>query len=213
MKRFAAVIVLGMLVLGTAACGRKDDSADTGSSVVEQTESTTGTADTGAGSENVGGAAGDVLEGWSEELSQVREAVVNNLGDEYWPDMQVTPDLFEMNYGISADLYDDYLAEVPMISANVDTLLIVKAKSDKVEDVETALNNYRDTAINDSLQYPMNVGKVQASRIERIGDYVCFVQLGGSAVELGETESVLKQCQEQNELVIEIIRQNLPGGE
>ena len=31
-------------------------------------------------------------------------------------------------YGVSARLYDAYLGEAPMISANVDTLLIIHAK-------------------------------------------------------------------------------------
>ena len=40
---------------------------------------------------------------------------------------------------------------------------------------EKALTSYRDYLINDSLQYPMNVPKVNASSVLREGDYVFFV--------------------------------------
>ena len=61
------------------------------------------------------------------------------------------------------------------------------------------------------MQYPMNVGKVQASRIETIGSYVIFVQLGGDvqdALEEGD-EAVVAQCQEVNDQVIETLRGRL----
>ena len=89
--------------------------------------------------------------------------------------------------------------------------LIIHAKDGKVEDVENALNAYRDSLVNDTMQYPMNLGKIQASRVERIGDYVCFVQLGAdtSSVEEQGDEAVITYCQEQNELALEAIRQTL----
>jgi len=108
-------------------------------------------------------------------------------------------------------MYSDYMGEIPMISTNVDTLLIIKANDDKVEAVETALNTYRDNLIADTMQYPQNVGKIQASRIEKVGNYVCFVQLGGGNLideNVSEEQSIIK-CQEQNELAIEVIGQNL----
>ena len=100
---------------------------------------------------------------------------------------------------------------MPMICTNVDTLLIIKAKSDKVDAVEEALNEYRDNLINNTTQYPMNLGKIQASRIERLGDYVCFVQLGADTTAASESgdEAVITQCQEQNELAIEILSRNV----
>ena len=57
----------------------------------------------------------------------------------------------------------------------------------------------------------MNVGKIQASQIEVIGDYVCFVQLGAdvtSALDIGD-EEVIRHCQTQNELALDAIRNHL----
>ena len=70
---------------------------------------------------------------------------------------------------------------------------------------------YGVSLVNDTMQYPMNLGKIQASRVERIGDYVCFVQLGAdtSSVEEQGDEAVITYCQEQNELALEAIRQTL----
>ena len=98
-----------------------------------------------------------------------------------------------------------------MISANVDTLLIIRAKDDKVKDVEDALNAYRDVQVNDALQYPKNVGIVQASRVESIGNYVCYLQLGGDVMDISENgdEAVILHCQELNGQVLEIISQKI----
>ena len=61
------------------------------------------------------------------------------------------------------------------------------------------------------MQYPMNVGKVQASRIETVGNYVMFVQLGGDTMQAAEEgdEAVVAMCQEINDKAVEAIRGRL----
>ena len=78
--------------------------------------------------------------------------------------------------------------------------------------VQGALEAYRNAKIEDTMQYPMNLGKIQASRIETIGNYVMFVQLGGDTTQVEEEgeEAVVSRCQEQNDKVIEAIRAKLP---
>ena len=218
MKKLMAVMVVSLTILGMTACGNRDNNADTTqnatqtSEVTESTdamEDTAGTKDTEetAGMEDIG------TNGWSAEMTALRQAVVDAVGeDNYWPDSQIPPEMLEQTFGISQDMYDDYMGETPMISVNVDTLLIIRAKDDKVEAVEKALNDYRDAQVDNTMQYPMNVGKVQASRIQRYGNYVCFVQLGadtGEAEEEGD-EAVIRVCQEQNELALEVIGHNVP---
>ena len=153
----------------------------------------------------------DISNGWSEEMNTLKTAVVDALGENYWPNAAIDPEMLEGIFGLTPDMYSDYMAEMPMISTNVDTLLIIRSNDDKVEAVVEALTAYRDNLVADTMQYPMNLGKIQASRIERIGNYVCFVQLGGEYVagqNMTEEESIIK-CQEQNELAIEVISQNL----
>ena len=144
-------------------------------------------------------------------MEELRAAVEEVLGENYWPNSAIEADVLAEVYGITEDMYDDYFGEMPMISVNVDTLIIVKAKEGQAEAVEDALNAYRDTQINDALQYPMNVGKVQASQIEAIGSYVCFVQLGADVdeeMDQGE-DAVIKKCQEANEAALDAIRNRL----
>lgn len=223
MKKILVMLMVGMLSVGMTACGRgNDDQQGSGQSTESQSQGNTESSAQQSGQatmEDAGndaasqeqGANTDTSVGWSQEMQAVKQAVVDTIGENYWPNMQVTPDILESKYGITADMYEDYFAEEPMISANVDALVVIKAEEDTADAVEQALNAYRDNLVNDTMQYPMNIGKIQASRIERIGNYVCFVQLGAdvtAASEVGE-EEVIKQCQEQNELVITVIEQNV----
>lgn len=221
MKKFVVYLCLGAMMLGLTACGGGDDSNNESTQqTVESTpapESTPGAEESQPMTESAPGQDGsadggmDVTAGWSEEMENIKAAVMEAVGENYFPNMPLDPEMLEANFGITSDMYDDYMAEMPMISTNVDTLLIIKAKDGKVEAIEEALNTYREGMVNDTMQYPMNVGKIQASRIERIGNYVCFVQLGGdvmTAMETGE-EAVIQQCSQANELVIEVISQNV----
>lgn len=137
------------------------------------------------------------------------EAVASELGDEYWADMELAPEYLEDWYGISSDLYEEYYGQTPMISANVDALIVVKAAEDKKEKVEEALRAYRDKLMNDTMQYPSNIPKIQASMIETYGNYVCFVQLGGSMNNQEDEEEAMKVCMEANEQALSIIKKEL----
>ena len=204
-KKLACMLLMGTLALSMAACGNGQDK-NTGAATETGVESAEGTVEsTGTSVENT------EAENSGTPLQNAKKAVTDALGDDYWPDSEIPEEMLNETYGVSGDLYDAYLGECPMISVNVDTLLIIHAKDGKVEDVENALNAYRDSLVNDTMQYPMNLGKIQASRVERIGDYVCFVQLGAdtSSVEEQGDEAVITYCQEQNELALEAIRQTL----
>lgn len=211
MKKWMLYLCVGVLSMGMAACGnKKNNDADTStdssqqetSSIQDSTESDTAT---GGENDNV---PGDMESGWSEEMNALREAVVTELGEDYWPDMQIPAEMLEMNYGLTSDMYVDYMGESPMISANVDTLLIVKPAEGQADAVEEALQNYRTNQIENSMQYPMNVPKVQGSIVERVDDYVCFVLLGAdvqAAMEQGD-EAAVAYSQKQNQRAIDAIK-------
>lgn len=175
----------------------------TGTDMQAGTEGNAVTEDTTAQDTNAEGTVA-----WSTEMEGIKQAVAGALGENYWPNTQIPMEMLEGNYGITSDMYDDYMGEIPMISTNVDTLIVIKAKEDKVSEVQAALNSYRDMMVADTMQYPANLGKIQASTVETIGNYVCFIQLGAdtmAALEEGD-EAVIKQCQEQNQLALEAIR-------
>lgn len=203
MKGVLFYILLLSLTLGLVACGNEKSQENNKNQSSQQTSTqtlSTQQSDTQTQiQENTYG---------NSDLQNLRTAVVDVLGENYWPNMTVDSEELAEVYGITEDMYDDYLAEVPVISTNVDTLIIVKAKEGKAGAVEETLNAYRDNMVNSTSEYPMNSGKLQASRIETFQDYVCFVQLGADVVDAmdqGE-DAVINQCQEENEKALEAIR-------
>ena len=198
--------LLAVSVVLLTACGKKNN-GNTG----ENTESTTPQTSSQAGN-NTGNTLAESTEPAQESsLMYLRDAVAEALGEDYWPDCVMEPEYVQDLYGLKPDMSEDIFVETPMIGTNVDTLIIVQAKKDRVEDVEKALNTYREGEINNTMQYPMNIGKVQASRIETIDNYVLFIQLGGSSVDAEEEgeEKVMELSREQNEKALEAIRQAL----
>ena len=138
------------------------------------------------------------------------EAVAQELGDEYWPDAELAPEYLDDWYGVSEEMYEEYYGQTPMISANVDALIVVKAKEEHLEDVQNALDTYRESMIQDTLQYPMNIPKIQASQINTFGNYVCFVQLGGSMEGImDDDEAAIEACRKMNERALSVIEGEL----
>ena len=207
MKKLLGVFLVTVMAFSLVACG-KDANEGTGNAPSTEQGTTnegedttqTGTADDTQTNYGVGVA-----------LTDVKAALAEALGENYWPNTEIPAEMLTDLYGISEDMYEEYYAEMPMISTNVDTVIIVKAKEDQVTAVEDALNAYREVMVNDTMQYPMNVGKIQASRIETFGQYVCFVQLGADTMEASESgdEAVIAQCQQANELALEVIENTL----
>ena len=145
------------------------------------------------------------------EMTTIKDAIVGELGENYWPSMPLDSEMLEGWTGVAPDMYEDFLAEIPMISTNVDTLIVVRAKEDQAEAVEKALNDYRDANVSNTMQYPQNIGKIQASKVERLGNYVIYVQLGGDVMDIIDQgdEAVIVHCQEVNDRVIDIIKETI----
>jgi hypothetical protein len=198
-------LYIGMLMLGLSACGKGNEEQGQKAAV----ESGTG-ADMASGSqENAGtGSVG----GESNNILDLKTIIIDTIGKQnYYPDMAVEAEQLEEIFGITSEMYKDFLGEVCQDGTNVDTLLIIEAKDDKVEAVQEAMFTYRDAKEKATLEDSRNIGKVRASRIETNGNYVSFVQLGGdvtAALTSGE-DAVIEQCLQMNELVLEVIAQNV----
>lgn len=215
MKKFLVWLCIGALTFGMVGCGNQDAGNDDAGSRTEEpaAPSDNPTEEPGQDSQDVptdGNAAGghDYSQGWTEEMEAVKTAVTDLLGDNYFPNMPLDPEMLEYSFGITTDMFEDYLAELPMISANVDTLVVVKAAEGQVDAVEEALNRYRDAQVGNTMQYPQNVGKIQASKVEKFDNYVIFVLLGGDLGDLLDQgdDVVITHCQEVNDSVIEAIK-------
>ena len=104
--------------------------------------------------------------------------------------------------------YSAAIAEVPMISANADTLVIVKAKNAaSKKKIRSALKKYREELIQDTCQYPMNQLKIQASKVYVKGNYVCFIMLGtiSNKQEEQSEDKVIAAYKKQNEKAVKAI--------
>jgi hypothetical protein len=112
------------------------------------------------------------------DLKEVHDAVKESLGEAYVPDRDLEKQELENIVGTSTEDMAEYIAQSPMISMNIDTFIGIKAKDGKADEIEKGLLDYRDFLIENSMQYPMNIAKVNAAEVVRHGDYVFFLMLG-----------------------------------
>ena len=112
------------------------------------------------------------------ELTEVYDAVKEAYGEDYLPSMEVDEDTLCDMLGLEKESISAFFGEMPMMSTHVDTFIGIRAAEGKGDEVEKAVNDYRETQVSNTLQYPMNLAKVQASKVVRHGDDVYFVMLG-----------------------------------
>ena len=144
-------------------------------------------------------------------LTQLKDSVKELLGDQYWPEVSLSKEELEQKTGITEDMYVDFLAEKQVLDSHIDTMIIIHAKEAHVGDVEQALENYRTNIIEQNQNYPQNLCKAEASRMETINDYVCFVQLGADTTivaDKGEDE-IIAYCQEENERALYVLEKEI----
>ena len=95
------------------------------------------------------GTVAETTQAITVDLEKVHQAVKDVYGEEYIPsapyDAQALNDIF----GIPEDLYDEFIAEGPMVSIHVDTFIAVKAKEGKGGEVEKLLSYYRTRLVED----------------------------------------------------------------
>lgn len=144
-------------------------------------------------------------------MMELKEAVVDILGDNYWPDALLSEEELAERTGISESMYDNFMAEYQHSEAGIDMMIIIEAKEESLADVEKYLNEYRELLLKIYEKQPQSKAKVFASRIETIQNYVCYVQLGADITGLenkGEDEMVA-YCQQENERALDIIEKRI----
>lgn len=184
-KKTAIILLTAVLALSLAACGSDNsgNGAETTAAVSDDTaESTSGEDSSSSSSESPSES--------ENELKDIAEAIQNAYGEDYIPNLELTEEFisetfelesgeyFSTMYGLDPETYDDIFAQNSMIGTYPDTLILVHAVSGRSGDVKDALSAYRDRLINDSMQYPMNQAKVNASQVVQSGDCVAFILLG-----------------------------------
>lgn len=139
------------------------------------------------------------------EVEVSMEEVVNTikyaLGEQYLPSMQLDQETFNQLTGLTPDMYEEFYAEVPMMSAHVDKLFIVKTSDESAARVAAAkFEEYQAIQLEDAHQYPMNLAKVENAKVSVYDEYAFYYILGGYPVE-EVVEEVLDT--EATEVVVE----------
>lgn len=144
-------------------------------------------------------------------MMELKEAVEDIIGENYWPDTMLSDEELAERTGISENMYDSFMAEYQRSEAGIDMMILVKAKEDSVEDVERYLNEYRELLLKIYESQPQNEAKVFASRIETIQNYVCYVQLGADITALKDMgrDEMVDYCQQENERAIDILERKI----
>ena len=187
MRKFIAIFVAAaMMTAAFTACSSNDqkpeDSSSSSTTTTPQEQENEGDQSEDTTAEEEGGEPeGDG--GDPADAESVTQQIVNDIKAAYDPDSipfidMLPDDMIDDMFGLDADTYTEVTAHIPMISTFVDTVVVVKAASGKTGDVEAALNAYHDRLVNESIQYPMNIAKVNAGQVVANGDYVAFIMLG-----------------------------------
>ena len=153
----------------------------------------------------------DSIYSLSPVMRELRKSVMEMLGENYWPNALYTAEEFEELTGISEEMYHSFLAEYEHTEAGTDMMILVEAKEEDVTNVELLLDKYREKLLKIYEKQPLNHAKVEASRIEVIDNYICFVQLGAdtSALKDADEDALVSFCQNQNEQALDILEKRL----
>lgn len=217
-KKLLAALLIGALCASLFTSCSGGDTASSGSSSSDTSSSETLSSEMESSQAESSEAApseesGDASASDGVALSTILDAVKNAYGENYLPSMDLTEEDLKTRFGLNSADYTEALGQVAMISTQVDTFVAVHAKEGKADAVVSALNTYRDDLVNNSMQYPMNVAKVNASKVYQNGDYVFFIMLGTFAPDdiVDDEEASVKFHEEQNDIAIQAIDETLAG--
>lgn len=134
--------------------------------------------------ESAGSSSGDISGSESNDKNStlsakgLRDAIAKAYGDNYLPDQAMDAEMIESEFGLTKDMYDEVVAEAPLIGFHPDRLVIVKPKKGKEANVKRALEDALLVMKEQQMQYPVNVAKVNAGKVLEKDGYYCFMILG-----------------------------------
>ncbi len=111
-------------------------------------------------------------------IDELHTALKDAFGEQYYPNTPLDAQMLEATYGVKPEWVEEFVAEIPMIMVNIDTLIIVKPTEGNQENVEKALTDYLNFQKEDGMAYPKDVQKIQAAEVYTEGGYVFFFMIG-----------------------------------
>lgn len=198
MKKYKYIIsvIATATVIGTVFSACTTNNGESGVSSVTPGLST-------SAQESAGSSSGDISGSESNDKNStlsakgLRDAVAKAYGDNYLPDQAMDAEMIESEFGLTKDMYDEVVAEAPLIGFHPDRLVIVKPKKGKEADVKRALEDALLVMKEQQMQYPVNVAKVNAGKVLEKDGYYCFMILGKTDDTSENDDDAAKFAEEQ----------------
>lgn len=142
----------------------------------------------------------------AKSVSEMAALIKSSMSFDYYPDMEADPEVLETIFGLTADMYDDYFCEMPAISVQSDTLLIVKPADGKKDAVLSALQSHLDYEQNEAMQYPVNAVQAKATEVYEADGYIYYLALFGDVSNAeSDDNQLLSLCQDRTKEIEKII--------
>ncbi len=138
-------------------------------------------------------------------LDEVVAAVKEAYGDKYLPSMELPTEYLSDVMGITMDDVDEFFAEGPMMSAHIDTFVVLKAKEGKADALEAQMNAYLEQQKNDAMCYPNNLIRIQYGQVMNVGGYVVYMVLGGYDDTASDDAAIAKYAEEQAKVGADVV--------
>lgn len=155
----------------------------------------------------------------SAKKEEVKEANVADIvkdveaayGEDFVANNVLDNEMIKELIGIDAEWCEQLYAANSMISVHPDMFIAAEAKEGDLDKVKDAVESYRESIVSDTMQYPMNIQKTQASRVDVYGNYVFFTLLGFIPMELEDQgdDAMLAAYQELNQKAVDVIESYL----
>lgn len=112
------------------------------------------------------------------KLTDLHEAIKDTYGDFYIPSRAIEDEELQLNYGISMNYVESYIAESAMMSTYADVFLSFKAVKGKADIIESELKTYRGDLLEKFAENKAVYAKIETSEVFRYGDYVIYMVVG-----------------------------------
>ena len=208
-KRMGAIALVAVMAISMVACGNADKPVETdpvqGTEVPVVNETTPVVDETTPVDEVISAA------------DSIAAVLIDTYGEAYLATQMMDASMIEMMYGITADMYDDCFAAMPMMMGHVDEVVMLHASD--VTPLLAKLNERKDVLANDMFQYPANLPRLAAiDVVDFENGWVGLFILGGQAdmalqEEWGEdTDKAVTYYTEQNKKGIDALKQYFVDG-
>ena len=172
------ILACGLIATGCGGDDNKETTNDTTGNNVEQSQT-----------ENA--------ENYDISVTAILDKVKAAFGEDYLPNMPIEEEMVKEIFKLDLGLVEEYVAEMPMIGFHPDKVLIVKAKEGKIDEVVAQLEAAKTEMVENGINYPANLEKVQSTKVVSKGNYAAFFMVGSSNNMSEDPEERLKFAEDE----------------